>query len=93
MKYAISDELAHVKSVGVIRNTGYICRESSTEVTSGCSSRGVGVERAERKQLQLSYISHTCCKQLNQHSPTTRTAYQEQTLEIFKFIHSVEVSL
>lgn len=44
MKHAIFVELAHVD---VIRKTGYISRESSVEVTTGCSNGGVGVRGAE----------------------------------------------
>jgi len=85
MQYAIFVELAHVD---VIRETGSTSRESSTEVTTGCSSGGVGVRGQKATQLQLSYTSDTCSKQLNQHSPVTRTAHQEQTLEIFRSVHS-----
>lgn len=47
-------ELAHVKSIGVIRNTGYVPRESSTEVTSGCSNRGVsGGGRSHKVTTEL----------------------------------------
>lgn len=81
-------------SVGVVRNTGYnISRENSTEVTYGCSNRGLGLGGAEGTQLQLSYMSDTCAKQLTQHSSLMRTTQQEQTLEIFRSVHSVEISL
>ena len=39
-----------------------------------------------------SNLSDTCSKRLNQHF-TTRTAQQEQTLEIFRSLHPVEISI
>lgn len=38
------------------------------------------------------HLSDTCSKRLNQHFPT-RTAQPEQTLEIFRSFHPVEVSI
>lgn len=44
-------------------------------------------------QLQLSHMSDTCSQQLTQHFPITETAHQEQTLELFRSVYSVDISI
>lgn len=92
MKYGIFVELARVKNVGVIRNTGYIPRKSSRDYQWLFQWRGGGRRGRRHAAATELYVWHLF-KQPNQHLPITRTAHQDQTLEIFRSVHSVEVSL